>query len=294
MALVRPTKPSWSSSGWRSQTSMVMLIRRATRYEPPASHAACGSSSAPTQTCSSRASVSSALTFAVPSLKPNRLRGVDCDVEVVDVRPKPELRPADRDRAEADPGQVADRVHGHLRVLRRRPARTGRRPSGPGRGCRRGSAAGPSGRRAVGRRGRASRRTPGPKPNVIVSPAGGSPIASPVSSGGRSAAPSVGPTGPAPWPCIIRSAASVQAFSSGDDLLARVGGQVERREVQPVLRRGDDAGLVGAAERVRTRLPVPDRRPGRPVGVVDGGVPHHVRARHPGGGRAAAEEARAC
>ncbi len=31
LALVRPTKPSWSSSGWRSQTSIVMLIRRATR-----------------------------------------------------------------------------------------------------------------------------------------------------------------------------------------------------------------------------------------------------------------------
>ena len=31
LSLVRPMKASWSPSGWRSQTSMVMLNRRATR-----------------------------------------------------------------------------------------------------------------------------------------------------------------------------------------------------------------------------------------------------------------------
>ena len=48
-----------------------------------------GSSPAATQTCSSSASGSSALTLAVPSLKPNRLRGVAWLVDVDDVRPKP-------------------------------------------------------------------------------------------------------------------------------------------------------------------------------------------------------------
>ncbi len=31
LAFVRPTNASWSPRGWRSQTSMVMLMRRATR-----------------------------------------------------------------------------------------------------------------------------------------------------------------------------------------------------------------------------------------------------------------------
>ena len=31
VSLVRPTKSSWSASGCRSQTSMVIAIRRATR-----------------------------------------------------------------------------------------------------------------------------------------------------------------------------------------------------------------------------------------------------------------------
>ena len=40
-----------------------------------------------TQTCSSRSAVSSALTLAVPSLNPNRLRGVSWAVLVDEVRP---------------------------------------------------------------------------------------------------------------------------------------------------------------------------------------------------------------
>ena len=53
----------------------------------------------------------------MPSLNPNRFRGVDWLVEVDDVRPKPSCDQRTAARAEADPGQVADRVHGHLRVV---------------------------------------------------------------------------------------------------------------------------------------------------------------------------------
>ena len=48
----------------------------------------------------------------------------------------------------------------------------------------------------------------------MVSPDGGSPIASPVSSGGASYGPEVGPTSPAPSPWVIRAAAAVQSCSS--------------------------------------------------------------------------------
>ena len=106
------------------------------------------------------------------------------------MRPKPELRPPDRDGAEADPRQVADRVHRDLRVVgaglharsppRAAPGRAGRRGSGAGRAAR------PGWRSARPKRSRpsASRKRPGPKPKVMVSPPGGSPSASPVSSGG--------------------------------------------------------------------------------------------------------------
>ena len=48
----------------------------------------------------------------------------------------------------------------------------------------------------------------------MVSPDGGSPMASPVSSGGAAYGPEVGPTSPAPSPRLIRSAATVQSCSS--------------------------------------------------------------------------------
>ena len=97
---------------------MCIRIRRATRYVPPASQPrAAPPSPGWTQTCRSSAAVSSAMMLAVPSLNPNRLRGVTCAGEVDDVRPKPELRPPDARRAERRPRQVADRVHGDLRVV---------------------------------------------------------------------------------------------------------------------------------------------------------------------------------
>ena len=56
------------------------------------------------------------------------------------------------------------------------------------------------------------------------------------------------PISPAARPWVIRGAA-VQARQQRDQLVAGVGGDVERREVQPVLRRRGDAGLVRAVER---------------------------------------------
>ena len=134
--------------------------------------------------------------------------------------PEAELRPAHRDGPEADPGEVADRVDRHLGVLRaglhadvaarlrRVELVTGEvRQVAQRLGltvCQAEPVA------AVARPG----TVPGPKPKVRVRPPGVRPIASPVSSGGTSGAPSVGPTGPAGSPWVIRSAAVVHAFSS--------------------------------------------------------------------------------
>ena len=68
---------------------MIIAILRATRYEPPAIHWARASSPGRTQTCSLSTASSRLSGLAVPSLKPKRLRGVACDVDVEDVRPKP-------------------------------------------------------------------------------------------------------------------------------------------------------------------------------------------------------------
>ena len=56
--------------------------------------------------------------FAVPSLKPIRLRGVACARLVVGRASEAELRPADGHRAAADPREVAHGVEGDLRVVR--------------------------------------------------------------------------------------------------------------------------------------------------------------------------------
>ena len=69
-----------------------------------------------------------------------------------------------------------------------------------------------------------------------------------------------------------------------DQLLAGLGGDVERREVQAVLRRRGDAGLVLAAERVRR-----DRRRRLRRGAARRPADRE-HAGHPGGGRAATEE----
>ena len=217
-----------------------------------------------TQTCFSRSAFSSALTFAVPSLKPNRLRGVSWAVLVDEVRPYPSCVQRMRRGAEGRAGQVADRVHGDLRVVGARlhdevavAARGVEGVGGEVRQRRRGP-------RGAGRRARTGPRVPSagvptnidrPKPNVIVRPAGSRSAASPVSSGGASYGPRRGPNGPAERPCVSRAAIVVQALQQRDQLVAGRRRQVERGEVQPVLRGGDDAGLVHAGERVRAPEP---------------------------------------
>ncbi|HRD60576.1 MAG TPA: hypothetical protein PL137_06710, partial [Nocardioides sp.] len=76
------------------------------------------------------------------------------------------------------------------------------------------------------------------------------------------------------------------ALQQRDQRLAIVGGDIEGGEVQSVLGRGDDAGLVLAAERVRRHRGA--RRIGR--GSVAGAADRE-RADDPGSGHAAADEA---
>ena len=66
---------------------------------------------------SASASASSARMLLVPSLKPIRLRGVVLRAAGRRGAAEAELRPAHHDDAAADPGQVADRVEGDLRVV---------------------------------------------------------------------------------------------------------------------------------------------------------------------------------
>ena len=100
----------------------------------------------------------------MPSLKPNRLRGVACARRGRRRAAEPELRPAHRDDAEADPDQVAHGVHRDLRVVGAGLDARGRRPSSAGSSWsprnagRSRSAGGPLRRR--GRTGR--RRSDGP------------------------------------------------------------------------------------------------------------------------------------
>ncbi len=100
-------------------------MRRATRYVPPASQVAppaaapapAATSAGWTQTWRSSRRPSSALRLAVPSLNPNRLRGVTWARVVDEVRPKPSWDQRTRTVPNADPGQVADGVHRDLRVV---------------------------------------------------------------------------------------------------------------------------------------------------------------------------------
>ena len=152
-------------------------------------------------------------------MKPNRLRGVDCDVEVVEVRPNPSCdqrtatvpKPIRARLRTAWKATCGSSEHAWTQISPRE--RCGSSWS-PGK-CGRSRSA--SGRRSASpnrSRPRPSRNIPGPKPKVIVRPPGARPIASPVSSGGARGAPSVGPIGPAGRPWVIRSAARVHAFSS--------------------------------------------------------------------------------
>ena len=141
---------------------------------------------------------SSALRFAVPSLKPNRLRGVAWAVDVDDVRPKPSWDQRTAAVPNADAGQVADRVHGDLRVvgagLDAQVAAAERRVEVVAGEVRQLDEA-PRHASARARTGpcRPVSNSVGPKPKVRVRPDAGRPSASPVSSGGASYGPSAGP-----------------------------------------------------------------------------------------------------
>ena len=190
----------------------------------------------------------------MPSLKPNRLRGVAWLVEVDEVRPKPSWAQRIADGAEGDPGEVADRVHGDLRVvgagLDAEVAVAARRVEVVGREVR--QLAGAPGL-AVGEAEAVLAvllgTGVGPKPKVRVSPRGGRPSASPVSAGGASYGVG-GADPPTGSPRGHLRGGRVHAWSSATRSSRGSRGDVERREVQPVLRRGDDAGLVPAVEGV--------------------------------------------
>ena len=85
--------------------------RRSRRASTP------GSSSAPTQTCSSQRGGVVGLMLFVPSLKPMRLRGVVLRRGRRRRAAEPELGPAQSRSAAADAGEVAERVEGDLRVV---------------------------------------------------------------------------------------------------------------------------------------------------------------------------------
>ena len=194
----------------------------------------------------------------MPSLKPNRLRGVACAGRRRRGPAETELRPADRRAAEGDPGQVADRRARRPAGRRRRPGRTGRRRTWPGRGCPPGSAAAAAGPRAGARPGRtgpcrSSRNRDGPKPNVMVSPAAAARSPRRCRPAGRRTARRSGPNSPAPWPCGHPGRGGGPVLQQRDQLVARVGDHVEGGEVQSVLSRRDDAGLVRAVEGVGRR-----------------------------------------
>ncbi len=212
---VRPISASCSASEVRSHVSMRILMRRATRYEPPASQPSFASCSGEgTQTCSSSEIGSSAFRLAVPSLNPNRLRVVICAVEVDEVRPKPSwdhltvavpkaMRARLRTACTATCGSSA-----HACMQRSPPERAGESLSFG----KSGSSVNDGGRRAA----MPNRSTPsavsnsvGPKPIVMLRRDADRPNASPVSSGGASGDPSTAPNSPTGTPRVIFAAASV-------------------------------------------------------------------------------------
>ena len=129
---------------------------------------------------------------------------------------EPELRPLHRGRAEADAGEVADGVHGDLRVvgarLDRDVAAAARRVEVVRREV----------RQLDQRRGLLGRRSPnrssnseGPNPMVRVSWLGAqAERLAGVAAAERSCAPPIAPSGVVSSPAVIRSAISVHFFSS--------------------------------------------------------------------------------
>ncbi len=124
-----------------------------------------------------------------------------------------------------------------------------------------------------------------PKPNVIVRPLAGRPIASPVSSGGSVTEPPTAPVEPTSSPRVICSAAAVQVRSSATSSARDSVTTSRATKCNRSWAGRGDAGLVLAAERVRRRaVEVGRRRLGGPPG-------EEAAAAQAGDGRAAAEQA---
>jgi hypothetical protein len=202
---VRPIVCSWSASVERSQTSISMRIRLVTRYVPSRSQAG-----PVAHTCVRSAATSSSLRLFVPSLKPMRLRGVGCDVLVLEVRPKPSCD----QRITATPRASRARFRtawnatcgssAHACTQRSPPQRSGSSESPANAGSSRSA-----GGRFCASPNRSS-KSEGPSPNVTVRRDGGKPTASPVSSGGALASSLTSPAG---RPEVMRAAARDQTRS---------------------------------------------------------------------------------
>ena len=233
----------------------------------------------------------------MPSLKPNRLRGVACAVEVDDVRPKPSC-----DQRTAT---VPKPIRARLRIActatcgssaqawtqRSPPERAGSRSS-PGK-C--GSVAARRGCRSARPKRSlpsASRNSAGPKPKVIVSPRRRQPdrLAGVVGRAGRRR-PRSGRPARRPRRAVIRSAASVQACSSAtsssrESVVTSNAAKCSRSW----------AGVTMPAWCApRNGYDVATASPGgaaASAAAVAAAVPDDARAGHPGGGRAAAERVR--
>ncbi len=194
----------------------------------------------------------------MPSLKPNRLRGVAWPVLVDDVRPKPSCdqrtltTPAPR-RTRLRTACTATCGSFAQAWMQRSPPLIAGSSWSPAKA---GSSARGAGRRAA----RPNRSVPsaavnsvGPKPIVRVSPDAGQPdrLAGVVRRGVLLAVDRADRAGVLPGRHPAgRGGPRLQHL---DQLVAVVGGHVEGDEVQPVLRRRDDAGLVPAVERRRRR-----------------------------------------
>ena len=148
----------------------------------------------------------------MPSLKPNRLRGVACAVEVDEVRPNPSCD----QRTEVTPKPIRTRLRTACTAtcgsseqawMHRSPPDTAGSIWSP---VKRGSSASPGGRNAPMP---SLSNSAAPTPKVSVSDAAGRPSASPVSVGGASGLRLTAPPGVVSAPATIRSAAAVHLRS---------------------------------------------------------------------------------
>ena len=146
--------------------------------------------------------------LCVPSLKPNRLRGVACAVDVDDVRPKPSCD----QRTAVVPNPIRTRLRTACTATCGSSAQAWMHRSPPDSAgsiwspVKRGSSASPGGFSAPSP---SLSNSEAPTPKVSVSDAAGNPSASPVSVGGASGLRLTAPPGVVSAPATIRSAAAV-------------------------------------------------------------------------------------